>query len=375
MRISRHVPLFAHFTKFMRILGRALFLLTFYILGIIFKLKENMKILIIILLTTIASFADIKKGELLFKTYCSSCHGPQGAGLLGPNLTDKEVLHGSEKNQIINIIKNGIPGKAMPPWGSILKKDEMSDVADFVKSIMGKNLKGPNLTTNSTVTPFPKGDQHRPYLIRTFMPKMGLSDEVFVNHGKGHPTPKYNPGKGSFHKTKMDKPIEGIPGAIAVNLGDQLSYCFDTTECRLFYVWSGPFLDMSNYWGKGVGGGRKKFGYIAKVLGKVSYLTQGKAAVLGKPMFKGYRKVNNIPEFMYCINQIDFTLKIVPGNAPGEALCHYSATGMKSNLVMNFESAQISSNKGDLNNGTLTLNPSEAKSFTITITPAKEASK
>lgn len=332
----------------------------------------NARVMLVLLFLLMQVSADVKKGETVFKTYCASCHGPEGAGLIGPNLTDKEVLHGSEKEKIMNVIASGIPGKAMPPWGSILKKNEISDVADFVKSIMGKNLKGPAVTNNSTVTPFPKGDLGRPYLIRTFMPKMGLSDEVFANHHKGRETAKYSPSKGKFDAKKKDKPIEGIPGAIAVNLGKGLSYCFDSTECRLFYTWSGDFLDMTNYWGKGIGGGRKRNGYIAKVMGKVGYLAQGKAAVQGEPMFKGYRKVNGIPEFMYCIGKIDFTLKIIPGKVPGEAVCHYTAKGFGSKLVMNFSNVdQISCDKGSLKDGTLTLSATGAKSFLITIKPKK----
>ena len=211
---------------------------------------------------------DVKKGETLYKTFCASCHGPEGAGLVGPNLTDKVVLHGTKKEDIIKTITLGVPGKGMPPWGSILNNEQKSDLADFVKSIMGKNLPSPFQAGKSNVTPFPKGDLARPYLMRTFMPKHGLSDEVFANHGKGEATPKYSPSKGTFNPTKMDKPIEGIPGAIAVNFGPKLSYCFDSTECRLLYTWSGDFMDMTNYWGKGSGGGRKRFGYIGKILGK-----------------------------------------------------------------------------------------------------------
>ena len=41
-------------------------------------------------------------------------------------------------------------------------------------------------------------------------------------------------------------PTIGIPAALGVNFGDQLSYCWDTTECRLLYAWNGGFLDMAN---------------------------------------------------------------------------------------------------------------------------------
>ncbi|MCM8536258.1 MAG: c-type cytochrome [Lentisphaeraceae bacterium] len=319
------------------------------------------------------SFADVKKGEVVFKTYCASCHGPEGAGLVGPNLTDKEVLHGTTKAEVVKVISNGVPAKAMPPWGTILKKDQISDVSDFILSIMGKNLPSPFAAGKSSVTSFPKGSADRPLVMRTYMPKVGLSDEVFANHDKGQDVPKYRHQTGKEHPTKVDKPIHAIPGGIAVNFGEQLSYCFDSTECRLFYVWSGGFMDMTNYWGKGSGGGRKSFGYIGKVLGDVSYLAKGKAALSGKPQFKGYRKIQNVPEFMYSIGKVNFTLKISPSSVPGEAVCEYTSDA-SNGLTLSFspeKAAQMTVNKGELKNGVLTLNSSDAASFTITIKPAK----
>ena len=137
-------------------------------------------------------YGDAKQGEQVFKMFCASCHGPEGAGLVGPNLTDKEILHGDKKEDIVKVINNGVQGKAMPAWGAILKPEQIDDVADFIKSIMGKNLPSPFAEGKSSVTPFPKGSSGRPLLMRTFMPKMGISDEVFAHHFKGLPVPHYS---------------------------------------------------------------------------------------------------------------------------------------------------------------------------------------
>lgn len=327
----------------------------------------------ILIFSGLSLFGDAKKGEQVYKMFCASCHGPEGAGLVGPNLTDKEILHGDKIEDIIKVIKNGIPGKAMPAWGSILQPDQVKDAAEFVKSIMGKNLPSPFAAGNSSVTPFPKGAVNRPLLMRTFMPKMGLSDEIFANHDKGEAVPKYSPKTGKEHPTKVDKPIEGIPGAIAVNFGEKLSYCFDSTECRLLYTWSGGFMDMTNYWGKGSGGGRKGFGYIGKTIGETAFLAKGKAPIEGTPKFRGYRKILSVPEFMYSIGNVNFTLKVTPGDKPGVAVCHYTSDA-SNGLTLTFNpdnAAQMSVDKGDFKNGKLTLNGSDAASFTITIKPAK----
>ena len=47
------------------------------------------------------------------------------------------------------------------------------------------------------------------------------------------------------------QPIDGIPAAIAVNHAKELSYVWDTTECRLLYAWKDGFLDMSTLLGSG----------------------------------------------------------------------------------------------------------------------------
>ena len=314
--------------------------------------------------------AALKEGEAVFKMYCASCHGPEGAGLIGPNLTDPIILHGSSQKEIVSVIENGIPSKAMPAWSAILKPDQIEDVALFVKSIMGKNLPSPVLMGESTVTPFPEGSLNRPLLMRTFMPVLELEEEVFANHDTSRETPKYKHKNAYFDPVKTDLPIDGIPGAITVNFGDQLSYCFDSTECRLLYLWSGGFMDMTNYWGAGSGAKRTKFGYIGELIGTPHYLAKGAAPLAGKPHFKGYRKVNGIPEFNYTIGEVAFTLRIEPGENPGDAICRYTSKNWKGKRQLKFSTAnasQLSSDKGSFNKGTLTLNAKEAKSFAITI--------
>lgn len=332
-----------------------------------------LSVMTILTITAQGLLADVKKGEEVFKMYCAACHGPEGAGLVGPNLTDKEILHGEKIEDIIKVVKEGIADKGMPAWSSILKDDEVNSVAEFVKSIMGKNLPPPFIEAKSTVTPLPKGTLTRPLLMRTFMPTEELDDEVFMHHGKGEGVPKYSHKTGKEDPQKLDKPIQGIPAAIAVNFGDQLSYCFDSTECRLLYTWSGGFVDQSNYWGPGSGGSRKSFGYVGTLVGKKGYITKGKAPLSGEPKFKGYRKVNSIPEFIYSIDTINFTLKITPSTVAGVAICEYTSDA-SSTLTLNFsqeEAAQFSVDKGILKDGQLILSSAEAKKFTITINPKK----
>ena len=81
----------------------------------------------------------------------------------------------------------------------------------------------------------PLGSPNRPLVLRTFVPTAGVSkQEVLANHSKGTNSPKYGASIG--RNPKMFFPIDGIPAAIAVNLGKTLSYVWDTTECRDCYM-------------------------------------------------------------------------------------------------------------------------------------------
>jgi mono/diheme cytochrome c family protein len=274
-----------------------------------------------------ADDAIIKQGRQTFSTYCAPCHGPEGAGLLAPNLTDAEVLHGESLAEIVKVIGEGVPARSMPPWGGVLDDATTEATAHYVMSIMDDNLpNGMVATPETTVTPFPFGSAEEPYILRTFMPTMGVGDEVFPHHGNGMATPRYKADGGTFDIEKMQDPIDGVPGAVVVNFGEALSYCFDTTECRLLYTWQGGFMDMTDYWGAGQGGSRKKFGYVPTVLGNLVWRTDGPSEFRGRPHFRSYRKVEGAPEFNYEIGDLQITLLITPSDEPGVAHCYYTVT-------------------------------------------------
>jgi hypothetical protein len=312
----------------------------------------------------------IARGKAIFATYCAPCHGVAGAGLVGPNLTDSEVLYGESLPEIITVITQGVPARAMPSWASVLTAAEVSDTAQFVKSIMGLNLVGPARGGESTVTPFPEGSLNWPFVLRTFMPALELPDGVFAHHGHGRDTFKYQPTNGTFDQETIQSPIDGVPGAIAVNFGPTLSYCFDTTECRLLYIWTGPFVDMTYYWGEGSGGARKSFDYLARVIGDVKFKASGAASFPGQPRFKGYRKVHGVPEMSYTLGDTAFTLRIEPSEDGRTALLHYTTTGLADGLTMTFDSeegSQIVAESGPLTDHPLVLTGAEAQSFTLQI--------
>ncbi len=84
----------------------------------------------------------VEEGHLVFTQTCAACHGPEGAGLVGPNLTDKFWIHGAKGTDIIRTVKDGWPEKGMPAWGRVLGEEKTRKVVAFVLSIKGKNLPG-----------------------------------------------------------------------------------------------------------------------------------------------------------------------------------------------------------------------------------------
>jgi cytochrome c oxidase cbb3-type subunit 3 len=81
----------------------------------------------------------LDEGKSLFNTNCSACHGEQGGGLIGPNLTDDYWLHGGEKIDVAKTIVNGIPNKGMISWSSRLSPPEVGKLVAYLISIRGTN--------------------------------------------------------------------------------------------------------------------------------------------------------------------------------------------------------------------------------------------
>lgn len=87
--------------------------------------------------------AVLADGKSIFVSRCSPCHGPNGQGVIGPNLTDDYWLHGNKINDVFKTIEYGVPAKGMPTWESQLSPRQIADVANYVKSLHGTNPPNP----------------------------------------------------------------------------------------------------------------------------------------------------------------------------------------------------------------------------------------
>ena len=59
--------------------------------------------------------ADAEEGERLFIENCAICHGPEGDAVPGVQLARGKFRHAESDEELGEVIKNGIPGTAMPP--------------------------------------------------------------------------------------------------------------------------------------------------------------------------------------------------------------------------------------------------------------------
>ncbi|MDQ0105396.1 cytochrome c oxidase cbb3-type subunit 3 [Chitinophaga terrae (ex Kim and Jung 2007)] len=93
--------------------------------------------------TLLTEPADLAAGQKIFAASCAPCHGPQGQGVVGPNLTDDYWLHGGKINEIFKTIKYGVAEKGMKAWQEDFSPKQLAQIASYVKSIHGSNPPNP----------------------------------------------------------------------------------------------------------------------------------------------------------------------------------------------------------------------------------------
>ncbi|MGN6369226.1 MAG: cbb3-type cytochrome c oxidase N-terminal domain-containing protein [Phycisphaerae bacterium] len=81
-------------------------------------------------------------GKATFKQNCVSCHGSEGQGLVGPNMTDDYYKNIHQLTDFPRVITSGAANGAMPPWGNRLHPNEIALVATYVATLRGQNLPG-----------------------------------------------------------------------------------------------------------------------------------------------------------------------------------------------------------------------------------------
>jgi cytochrome c oxidase cbb3-type subunit 3 len=90
-------------------------------------------------LTFLTDVESVEKGKVIYNTICNVCHGANGEGLVGPNLTDEYWVNGCDPKSIMISVQTGFPAKGMPAYGGgkQLNTDELQLVSSYIHSLKG----------------------------------------------------------------------------------------------------------------------------------------------------------------------------------------------------------------------------------------------
>lgn len=85
-----------------------------------------------------------KRGRKTYKRKCKACHGAQGEGGIGPNLTDMFWINGDGSvAAVYKVIDKGVVDKGMAAWGEVLGKEKLMAVVEYVMKFKGTTPSNP----------------------------------------------------------------------------------------------------------------------------------------------------------------------------------------------------------------------------------------
>lgn len=94
-------------------------------------------------------------GAATFATHCKSCHGADGSGISGPNMTDDYYKNVKNIGDIAKVIRDGAANGAMPAWGNRLHPNEVVLAAAYMASLRGKDLPSSRPAEGNIIPPWP----------------------------------------------------------------------------------------------------------------------------------------------------------------------------------------------------------------------------
>ena len=79
----------------------------------------------------------VEEGREVYARNCVACHGADGGGVIGPNLTDNAWINGGAPSAIHYTVVVGVLAKGMPGWERLLKPEALDQVVAYVISLQG----------------------------------------------------------------------------------------------------------------------------------------------------------------------------------------------------------------------------------------------
>ena len=96
----------------------------------------------------------LDQGASVFQGTCTLCHGQNGEGLIGPNLTDNHYKNLTDLEGMLDVVTNGAANGAMPANVNTLNENEIALVVGYVASLRGQMLEGPRGVEGEEIPPF-----------------------------------------------------------------------------------------------------------------------------------------------------------------------------------------------------------------------------
>lgn len=88
----------------------------------------------------------VAQGKALYDQHCTACHGANaGAGERAPAIVSPATSMRGQRSdaQLMAIVKNGIPGSAMPAWAGRLSDSDIANIGAFIHALRGSALDNP----------------------------------------------------------------------------------------------------------------------------------------------------------------------------------------------------------------------------------------
>jgi cytochrome c oxidase cbb3-type subunit 3 len=84
--------------------------------------------------------ARLENGAKVWTANCLACHGANGEGGIGPNMTDNYWINGDGSfNSMVKVVQDGVPAKGMISWKPVLKEKDLLDVTAHAYNLRGTN--------------------------------------------------------------------------------------------------------------------------------------------------------------------------------------------------------------------------------------------
>lgn len=149
--LSLMSPFFTHQTERLEAAQQAEFQKLFAEVGVL----ENDEATLVRLMND-ADWMSFAKSR--FEGTCASCHAANGAGLIGPNLTDEVYKNLTSITGIYGVIADGAAAGAMPAWASRFHPNEIVLLSAYVASLRGQDLPG-RVPEGDVIGPWPSGSR------------------------------------------------------------------------------------------------------------------------------------------------------------------------------------------------------------------------